>query len=309
MDEVKKPRGNPNLIKGHKENEKNKAKKMAEKETPEPKPNTETTTPPIEKKVDALPSDLFSDKIPTTETLPLDGAVKQKDYAQLPNTEGTTPPPPPTNGTTPPPAGGEVEPKSFEATPPNTVQVPTTPPADAPMTEAEMQSQAKQTVDLMLKGYEKLHTLGRWLGKVDENELATLHAEGKIDLNRTLPVGLKTITVQRFFSEYNQGIDQSIVVTDEFKAAIRPPLERICLKRRWFLSDEVYVAMLVSDDLATKVSLLVALKKSCNLVLKAVQEMEKKKNKPSQEKKETPETFGDAAEWKEPEPEGNPPIE
>jgi hypothetical protein len=125
----------------------------------------------------------------------------------------------------------------------------------------------------MLKGYDKLHMLGRWAGKVDEGELNQLHAKGKINLEQVLPIGKKSITVGAFFSEYNAGIDENIVVSEEFKTNIRPPLERICIKRGWLLGDEAYVLSLLGEDVATKVSMLVGLKKSANLVLGACQQM------------------------------------
>lgn len=231
------------------------------------KPSTDTVP---EKK--ELPLDIFSDAMPTSEDLPLDGAVVEKEYAVAseevrPPTGGgtTTPPPPPITN-----ADG-------------TTQAPVAPPvagvtAEPARTPEQIQSEAAQLVDMLLKGYEKLHGLGRWAGKVDETELVQEHMSGKIDLNTELPLGRKSITVKEFFHEYNASIDENIVVDDEFKEKIKPPLIRIAIKRGWALGDEMYVGMLLGEDLATKASMLIGLKKSANLVLKACHDLMKKKN-------------------------------
>lgn len=271
---AKRPRGNPQfqLNKKNKNSatgpSQNQSPPMTEEEkpkdtTPEATEKTESTAqaPPAESKpTDKLPDDLFSDEIPRAETLPLDGEVKVKDYAALPdagaNAGATTP-----DGK---PAASSVG--AAEATGATPV---------APLTPQEQQDQAKQSVDLMLKGYEKLHALGRWLGKVDVNELASLHANGDINLHQELPLGKKIITVGGFFEDFNASIDKNIIVTDDFKDNIRPPLTRIVIKNKLFLSDELYVAMIVSEDLTTKTSMLMGLKKSANMVLTALKESTK----------------------------------
>ncbi len=259
---IKKPRGNPNFIKRKQDN--NTTNNMADEEKNE-KPEVKTqpeegATPPPP--TDTLPADLFSDKIPTAEVLPLDGQVKEKAYAALPSDATTTSETPSTPGSPPSPTDSMAS-----STPAATVA--------PPKTLEEINSQAAQTVDLMLKGYEKAHQLGRYLGKVDESNLAQMHAKGEIDLQKELPLGKKTVTVGQFFDEYNQGVDQNIVVDQDFKDKIRPPLTRICIKNNWLLNDEMYVLTMLAEDVTTKVSLLIGMKKACNLVLDACQQMMK----------------------------------
>ena len=262
---IKKPRGNPNFQKKKQETQQT-TPKMAENEEEKPETTKVEETPktaepaPEVKPSDTLPADLFSDKIPGQEVLPLDGEVKVKDYAALPDSTVATPAPNP-DGSTP---------------------ASTVPPAEAtgaapvaPLTPAEQESQAKQTVTLMFKGYEKLHALGRWIGKVDTTELSSLHANGDINLNQELPLGKRSTTVGGFFEDYNKGIDENIVVTQEFKDEITPALQRVVIKNKLFLSDELFIAMVVSEDLVTKMSMLAGLKKSANMVLSAVKKMEK----------------------------------
>src|SRR3990167_2534190 len=269
-EETKRPRGNPNFIKKKTEpmadtEEKKEVNEKGEevKETPVKPVSGESTPPPAP---DTLPSDLFSDKMPGEENLPLDGLVKTKEYASLPidATETSSP---------------------TSSTPSSDTPTPT--PIEPPKTPEELLSGAKQTAMLLMRGYEKLHSVGRWAGKVDQGNLTSLHTKEKINLNQVLPLGKKSITVQEFFNEYNQGIDENIVVSQEFKDAALPPLERICFKRGWIMSDELFLGVLVAEDLSTKVSMLVGLKRSANLVLDACKSMmaaqhEKKEKKEAQ---------------------------
>lgn len=279
----KKLRGNPNFKKGMRNtyysNTPKEPKAMSEEGTQKPEDTTQNTNPDVKKDI---PSDIFSDIIPEGEVLPLDGEVKTKDYATLKDPTQSSgggsnkPPVTPTDGTT--------------ATPdPNSTPTPdaaTTAAAIGPKTPEEIRTEAEQMVAMMLRGYEKMHGLGRWAGKVDQNELMNQHLSGKIDLNLMLPLGKRgPVPVSQFFSDYNESIDENIVVTNKFKEEITPPLVRIAIKRGWTLGDELFVAMLLSEDLATKVSMLVGLKKSANLVLEACQSIMKKQNAPVQEVK------------------------
>lgn len=279
----KKPRGNPQFQLNKK------PKPMAEEEVK--KETTQAEQPASPPPSDTLPSDLFSNKMPGEEVLPLDGEVKSKTYAALPG-----------DGGTPPPTGGEQ--KSFESGAVPTATAAT--PAVAPPTPAEVQSQAEQTVSLIIKGYEKLHSLGRWIGKIDPSELTALHAQGKINLEQNLPLGKKSITVGGFFQEYNAGIDENIVVSEEFKTVIRPPLQRLVVKYNILLDDLMFVGVTVTEDLVTKTSMLLGLKKSCNMVLEAVIAMQKAATSPPprEEKKREPVNMDppatEDAEWREP---------
>lgn len=297
--QIKRPRGNPNFQK--KKQETNNTAPMADKKEGEGAEKKEQTTPPAETPASTdLPADLFDDKIPSAEVLPLDGPVKEKAYAALPTDQpagpsasGASPATPSEGGGAPPADPGATAPTaSFDSTPSAPAQ-----PVAPPLTLQEINDQASQTADLMIRGYDKLHMLGRYLGKIDEQELGRLHSKGKINLEQTFPVGKKTITAAGFFSDYNAGIEENIVVSTEFKEKIRPPLIRICVKRNWLLNDEAYVLTMLAEDMTTKVSMLIGLKKSANLVLEACHEIMKKQNTKAPEAKvsEHPEAKGPGA--------------
>ena len=291
-EKVKKPRGNPNLKKGVRNpyyesgNTQKTQNPMAEAET--------NTAPEVENNgvKKEIPDDLFSDAIPSDPVLPLDGEVKTKDYAVINDGSangggggGKTPPNPPVSGdTTPPPSGdGSIPNPNPES---GTIPPIGTPGGKSP---EEIRTEAEQMVKLILKGYDKLHGVGRWVGKVDDNQLMNLHMQKKIDLDYQLPLGTKHVAVREFFAGYNQEIDENIIVTEEFKEAVTPPLVRIAIKRGWSMGDEMYVMMLAAEDLGTKMSMLIGLKKSANLILDACMQIMKAKNAPPKEtKKENP---------------------
>lgn len=279
----KKKPGNPNFAKGKKnyvydkskDSTQNSEKTMADEEN-KTTPENNTTTPPVDnpdgKKT--IPPDAFSDEIPKNQAGPLAEEVVKKDYGSIndpgaktngTNNTGSTTTPPDPNATN---TGTTIDPNA-----------PPAPPSAASIAAAEQaQTEAKQAVAMAIKGYDKLHAFGRWYGKMDQSKLASLHHTGKINLNETFPLGKDPVSASVFFETYNKNIDDTIIVTDEFKAAIEPPLVRLAIKYQIKLSDEMYVASLLADDLIPKISMLVGLKQTANLILDALHTSIKNQN-------------------------------
>ena len=281
---------------------------------------TKETSPPestegIDNHVDetvstTIPSDLFSDAKPKEEELPLDEVVKEKPYASLSEDLLDTP------TDTPPSPNGEntefaIDQEEATGEYSGDDDEPTTPQpgimGTGDLTPEEQQQQAEQTVKMFLKGYEKLHGIGRWYGKIDKEELLNLHSKGEIDLEQELPLGMdgQGISVIDCFTEYNDSIDDGISVSDEFKDDFFPPAVRVCIKNKWFLSDELTLIAMLSDDIATKAGLLVGLKKSQKMILDACRELKAQQSTPPKPSDQPPgepgpeiETDGD---WREPE--------
>ncbi|HRG38751.1 MAG TPA: hypothetical protein PK289_09480 [Bacteroidia bacterium] len=295
----KKRPGNPNFQKGKKNYIYDKSKestnnstntKMADETTTNDQ-NTGPVNNPDGKK--DIPNDIFSDEIPKNQTGPLDGEVVKKDYGTI------------NDGTKGPAANPQGPNDSTSTVPPPDPNAPPTPPSPASIQAAEeAQTQAKQAVAMALKGYDKLHAFGRWYGKMDQSKLASLHHAGKINLNETFPLGKDPVSASVFFEQYNKNIDETIIVTEDFKAAIEPPLVRLAIKYNIKMSDEMFVAGLLADDLIPKASMLIGLKQTCNLILDALHSSIKAKNESntaSAEKKQTEQKVADptADNWKE----------
>lgn len=254
--------------------------------------NTTTETP---KK--RLPADLFSDEIPKTEKNPFDDKVKEKPYANIasdqpidtPDQSPSSPPPAPV---TEPTKASASEDKEFKSTPQPTPQadIPASDetPAEPAMTPEEIQSNAEQTVKLFFRFYEKIHTFGRWIGKIDKNDLANKHLKGEIDLQHQFQLEEDTITAGEFFKTSNDQIDSSIRVNEKFKEEFTPPAIRVCIKHGWLLSDEIYLGSLLFDDLSTKIGLLIGIRKSANDILESLITLQDKKKKQESNKTEKP---------------------
>ena len=94
-----------------------------------------------------------------------------------------------------------------------------------------------------------------------------MHEEGIINLNQEIPVKGKTITLQQFFGSFNADIDKHIVVTKNFKDAVMPPLIRVIIKHKWYMSDEMFLIGAFGKDMAQKAGLIWGLKKGVNELL------------------------------------------
>lgn len=299
-EKVKKKPGNPNLGKGKpnpyyksgnqntsetKTNMADEAEVVSETKEPVQTPSSDVSG---EKKI--IPDDIFSDVIPGAEVLPLDGEVKTKDYANLadpnqPNTNSGSggggdnkPPITPNTGDLGGGAGtgGTIDPN-----------LPPTSPMGPPVTPEQVKTEAEQFVKLLVRGYEKLHSVARWAAKMDPHDLAMLDQKGKINLDATLALGTGKLPLRDFFKQYNDQIEEDIVVTPEFIADITPPLERIAIKRGWGLGDEGTVGLLLAEDIGTKAALLYGLKKTCNMILES-QMLILKNQREAKEAKENP---------------------
>lgn len=301
----KRPRGNPNFKKGKSNGYYSDKKQPAaetdhqmsndtDEKTPPTAGENGFNTPPPSSDANDLPFDIFDDAQPSSEELPLEGEVEEQAYGNIADPSSGTPPPPSGgSGTPPPPSGGSGTPPppsegSGTPNPPPPSDQPAAPEVTPPpRTEEDIRNEASQMVKVMLRGYEKLHDLGRYFGKVNMEELSAEHDAGKINLERRLPFGKKSTTVAGFFNDYNTSIEDNIVVSDEFKKEVTPPLERIAIKRGWTMGDEMFVALIVGEDLATKAGMLWGLKNAANMILESCRAIESgKKKRP--EIKETP---------------------
>lgn len=132
----------------------------------------------------------------------------------------------------------------------------------------EQKLAAEKTTDLILGAYDRLHWLGRKFVSVDMDDLADEHRRGEINMNLEAFENEddpdRGVTIKEYFEDFNKQVDEEFVVTDSFKAAVRPPLERICMKRGWGASDEMFLAFKFGEDIAIKTGILVGFKKLTN---------------------------------------------
>lgn len=149
-------------------------------------------------------------------------------------------------------------------------QDPILPPAEGfnQLSKPEQTEAAKQTVELFLGAYDRLHWLGRKFITVDMDDLADEHRKGDINMHAKVfedeDDPQNDISVKDYFDDFNQQVEKEFVVTEQFKETVRPPLERICAKRGWGASDEMFVAFKFGEDIAMKTGILIGFKKLTN---------------------------------------------
>lgn len=135
----------------------------------------------------------------------------------------------------------------------------------AGMTSQEKSDGAAQTADMFFAGYEQLHTFGQMYVKVTDEELMELYRKKELAPDITIVVGEgKQIYIGELFKTYNEQAKEALVVSKEWKESIRPALIRLAIKYGWVMSDEMYVGLKIAQDLATKVGIMIALKKTIN---------------------------------------------
>lgn len=241
--------------------------------------NKDISTENTEKR--KLNVDMFSDELPPTQDLPLDDEVKDKEYTKIEEDVSDQAQPSGDDFKASEPKTNEKEKDDIPPDISSTSESVSPQPPSAEISPEEKTRNAEYAVDLMLRGYDVIHTGMRWLAKIDESKTLDLHVKGKIDLEQELPIRKsgETIKAKEFFVEYNESIDENIRVEEQFKQDIKPPLVRICTKHNWVLTDELYVGGLIFEDLSIKISMLIGLKKLCNTILNTLIEINDAKKK------------------------------
>jgi len=136
------------------------------------------------------------------------------------------------------------------------------------LTEKEKSDAAAQTTDMILGVYDKLHYFARSAIKVDDEKILEDHAADKINMyEATVECDddpEKEVTIQDFWKDFNKQVDERFVVSDQFKQAVRPPMERMCMKYGLGASDGLFLAYKFGEDAATKIAMVVGFKKTVN---------------------------------------------
>lgn len=136
------------------------------------------------------------------------------------------------------------------------------------LTDKEKQDAAAQTADMILGVYDKLHYFGRAAIKVDDEEIIEKHNDDVIDMHAATVESdddpEKEVTIQDFWKDFNKQVDERFIVSEQFKAAVRPPMERLCMKYGLGASDGMFLAYKFGEDAATKIAMVVGFKKTVN---------------------------------------------
>lgn len=155
-----------------------------------------------------------------------------------------------------------------------------------PLTPEEESTAVKASAQAMISFYADAHELAKYFSKIDTDKVQVMAQKGEINGEQTLELANNThVTVIEFFQHTNNAIDEVLVVSDDFKREIKPPLERIIRKNKWFISDEVILSEIILRDLSIKAGMIMGIRKTANSVLEMLVEKESNSDKKSKARK------------------------
>jgi hypothetical protein len=89
-----------------------------------------------------------------------------------------------------------------------------------------------------------------------------------------VPIDRNTfVSIPQVVQGFNTDIQDAFEVTEEFKEEVRPPMERVFVKRGWGATDEQSLLISFGMDIVSKVTVLMKLRKEGNMQLKRFAEM------------------------------------
>jgi hypothetical protein len=190
------------------------------------------------------------------------------------------------------------------------------------LTEQEQELAAAQAADMGLGIYDKAHYFGRMFIKVDDEEIVEMHNDDKIDMNAPTVENDENpddeVTIRDFWKDFNKQVDGRFIVTDKFKADVRPAMIRMCKKYGIGASDGMFLIYKFGEDALTKIAMLAGFKKTVRKMnehfekqhakfkaavdVQVQKELERRgiKSEKKEEKKETPDKNNSDNETKDP---------
>lgn len=104
------------------------------------------------------------------------------------------------------------------------------------------------------------------LAKIKESKVDKLASEGLIDLNLQVPIDAHTsVSVPQVVQGFNNEIEDTFSVDDDFKDSVRPAMTRVFVKKGWGMTDEQQLMLAFGMDIAQKGAILMKLRKEGNM--------------------------------------------
>ena len=138
----------------------------------------------------------------------------------------------------------------------------------------EKDEASAQLVDTFLDGYKVAHTIAGRYFTLSEEEIVKKAIKGELNPDMRIPISqTQTISVREFIGEFNNQVNEVLVVDDEFVEKVRPVMIRVFSKRGYGMSDEQYLMFAFGKDIVQKGAQLYTFKKSLTQSLKMMTEM------------------------------------
>lgn len=149
-------------------------------------------------------------------------------------------------------------------------------PSFSELSKKDKNKGAERFADMVISAYEWAHTIGKQLMAISDDSLRKKAAKGKFDL-RALDLeielsedGSQTTTLGEFLEDYNRQLENTLVVSEEFKLQIKPLLINLFVKKGWGLTEEQSLIYTIGEDAVPKIITLVHIKSTVNSLLKSV---------------------------------------
>lgn len=152
-------------------------------------------------------------------------------------------------------------------------------------TPEEKKIRREMLVDTLYDGYDMMHRVARHFAKISDEKLQDMEMEGKIAMDMEIDVSdNETRTIYEVIKTFNGEIDRFMRVDKDFINKTKPSLLRICEKHGWGMSDELNLAIQVSKDLATKISVGYQMVAGMNRMLKVASKIYMEKHQKVEDK-------------------------
>lgn len=153
----------------------------------------------------------------------------------------------------PPSGGGNAGATAGAGTPPPHIPIPPNPQLVS-ADPSEVRRAAESAADGILDMYSGVTELARQFVKIDDNQLMQYYEDNKFEPDTTIALGEdgEDVTVVQLVQSFNNGCDQSLVVTQEFKEDVRPVLVRVLEKRKIGFTDEELLIEKFGKDIIIK---------------------------------------------------------
>jgi hypothetical protein len=141
----------------------------------------------------------------------------------------------------------------------------------------EKRKAASFSADTILDGYEMLWKgIGTYL-TIDENTIIKKAVKGKLELevlDSELDLGGGTIIpIRKMMKEYNEAVEESTIVTKEFKEEAKPLIEEEMRIRNWGMTNTQRLMAMAFKDIQPRATKIFQVHSIFNMVLKQQSEM------------------------------------
>ena len=133
---------------------------------------------------------------------------------------------------------------------------------------------SEHLVETFLDGYKVAHTIGARYFTLSEEEIVKKALKGELNPDMRIPISqTQDISVREFIAEYNNQVNEVLVVDEEFLDKVRPVMVRVFGQRGYGMTDEQYLMFAFGKDIVQKGAQLFTFKKSLQQSLKMMTQM------------------------------------